>query len=100
MDIGFKSEGVIPARELSIRNDIHPEEIVSLGEHVEAQPQRGERCPQLMRHVSHHGLVPVHEGLQAGGHPVEVGGQPAHLGRACRGRRAGGEVPGTEPLRG
>jgi len=36
LDIGFKSEGVIPARELSIRNDIHPEEIVSLGDHVEA----------------------------------------------------------------
>ena len=36
LDIGFKSEGVIPARELSIRNDVHPEEIVSLGDHVEA----------------------------------------------------------------
>ena len=24
LDIGFKSEGVIPARELSIRNDVHP----------------------------------------------------------------------------
>jgi hypothetical protein len=32
LDIGFKSEGVIPARELSIRNDVDPEEIVSLGE--------------------------------------------------------------------
>ena len=32
MDIGYKSEGVIPARELSIRNDIDPNEIVSLGE--------------------------------------------------------------------
>ncbi len=36
LDIGFKSEGVIPARELSIRNDVVPEEIVSLGDHVEA----------------------------------------------------------------
>src|SRR5579862_7133574 len=36
LDIGFKSEGVIPARELSIRNDVAPDEIVSLGEHVEA----------------------------------------------------------------
>jgi small subunit ribosomal protein S1 len=36
LDIGFKSEGVIPARELSIRNDVHPEEIVSLGEEIEA----------------------------------------------------------------
>jgi small subunit ribosomal protein S1 len=36
LDIGYKSEGVIPARELSIRNDADPEEIVSLGDHVEA----------------------------------------------------------------
>jgi small subunit ribosomal protein S1 len=36
LDIGFKSEGVIPARELSIRNDVDPNEIVSLGDHVEA----------------------------------------------------------------
>ena len=36
LDIGFKSEGVIPARELSIRNDVDPSEIVSLGEEVEA----------------------------------------------------------------
>jgi len=36
VDIGYKSEGVIPVRELSIRNDVDPEEIVSLGEAVEA----------------------------------------------------------------
>jgi small subunit ribosomal protein S1 len=36
LDIGFKSEGVIPVRELSIRNDVDPEQIVSLGERVEA----------------------------------------------------------------
>ncbi len=36
LDIGFKSEGVIPSRELSIRNDADPSEIVSLGEVVEA----------------------------------------------------------------
>ncbi len=36
LDIGFKSEGVIPARELSIRNDVDPNEIVKLGDHVEA----------------------------------------------------------------
>src|SRR5579884_4352516 len=36
LDIGFKSEGVIPARELSIRNDADPEDIVSLGDPVEA----------------------------------------------------------------
>src|SRR4029077_2553144 len=36
LDIGFKSEGVIPSRELSIRHDVDPHEIVSLGEKIEA----------------------------------------------------------------
>src|SRR5687768_10611851 len=36
LDIGFKSEGVIPARELSIRHDVDPGEIVSLGDEIEA----------------------------------------------------------------
>ncbi|MHB8294288.1 MAG: 30S ribosomal protein S1 [Acidimicrobiales bacterium] len=36
LDIGFKSEGVIPAKELSIRHDVDPSEVVSLGEHVDA----------------------------------------------------------------
>jgi len=36
LDIGYKSEGVIPSRELSIRNDIDPSEVVSMGERVEA----------------------------------------------------------------
>ena len=36
LDIGYKSEGVIPSRELSIRNDVDPSEIVSLGETIEA----------------------------------------------------------------
>ncbi|MEY2419687.1 MAG: small subunit ribosomal protein [Actinomycetota bacterium] len=36
LDIGFKSEGVIPSRELSIRHDVNPSEIVSLGQQVEA----------------------------------------------------------------
>ena len=36
LDIGFKSEGVIPSKELSIRNDVDPAEVVSMGERVEA----------------------------------------------------------------
>jgi len=36
LDIGFKSEGVIPARELSIRHDLDPHEVVSVGEEIEA----------------------------------------------------------------
>lgn len=36
LDIGYKSEGVIPVRELSIRKDVDPSEIVSLGDTIEA----------------------------------------------------------------
>ena len=36
LDIGFKSEGVIPSRELSIRNDVNPEDVVHLGDTIEA----------------------------------------------------------------
>jgi small subunit ribosomal protein S1 len=36
LDIGFKSEGVIPARELSIRHDVDPADIVTVGDEVEA----------------------------------------------------------------
>ncbi len=36
VDIGFKSEGVIPSRELSIRKDADPSEVVSLGDKIEA----------------------------------------------------------------
>src|ERR1700759_3949672 len=35
-DIGYKSEGVIPANELSIRKSVDPGEEVSLGEEVDA----------------------------------------------------------------
>ena len=36
LDIGYKSEGVIPARELSIRKDVNPADVVSLGDQIEA----------------------------------------------------------------
>jgi small subunit ribosomal protein S1 len=36
LDIGYKSEGVIPSRELSIRNDVDPHDVVSLDEELEA----------------------------------------------------------------
>ncbi len=36
LDIGYKSEGVIPNRELSIRNEVDPSEVVSIGDEVEA----------------------------------------------------------------
>ncbi len=36
LDIGYKSEGVIPSRELSIRNNVDPSEIVKVGDPIEA----------------------------------------------------------------
>jgi small subunit ribosomal protein S1 len=36
VDIGYKSEGLIPANELSIRKGADPQEIVELGQHIEA----------------------------------------------------------------
>src|SRR6187431_1782848 len=36
LDIGYKTEGVIPSRELSIKHDVDPAEVVSVGEYVEA----------------------------------------------------------------
>ena len=36
LDIGYKTEGVIPSRELSIKHDVSPEEVVDLGEEIDA----------------------------------------------------------------
>ena len=36
LDIGYKTEGVIPSRELSIKHDVDPNEVVSVGDTVEA----------------------------------------------------------------
>src|ERR687892_2878744 len=36
VDIGYKSEGLIPANELSIRKGADPQEIVELGQHIKA----------------------------------------------------------------
>jgi small subunit ribosomal protein S1 len=36
LDIGYKSEGVIPSRELSIKHDVDPNEVVQVGDVIEA----------------------------------------------------------------
>ena len=36
LDIGYKTEGVIPSRELSIKHDVDPDEVVTVGDQVEA----------------------------------------------------------------
>ena len=36
LDVGYKTEGVIPSRELSIKHDVDPTEVVEVGDTVEA----------------------------------------------------------------
>ncbi len=36
LDIGYKTEGVIPSRELSIKHDVDPNQVVSVGDEIEA----------------------------------------------------------------
>src|SRR3954469_14556814 len=36
LDIGYKTEGVIPSRELSIKHDVDPNDVVKVGDTVEA----------------------------------------------------------------
>jgi small subunit ribosomal protein S1 len=36
LDIGYKTEGVIPSRELSIKHDVDPSEVVTVGDEIEA----------------------------------------------------------------
>lgn len=36
LDIGYKTEGVIPSRELSIKHDVDPDEVVEVGEQIDA----------------------------------------------------------------
>ena len=36
LDIGYKTEGVIPSRELSIKHDVDPNDVVAVGDKVEA----------------------------------------------------------------
>ncbi len=36
LDIGYKTEGVIPSRELSIKHDVDPKDVVGVGDEIEA----------------------------------------------------------------
>lgn len=36
LDVGYKTEGVIPTRELSIKHDVNPEDVVAVGDTIEA----------------------------------------------------------------
>ena len=36
LDVGYKTEGVIPSRELSIKHDVNPDDVVNVGDQIEA----------------------------------------------------------------
>lgn len=36
VDIGYKTEGIIPSRELSIKHDVNPKDVVKIGDKIEA----------------------------------------------------------------
>ena len=36
LDIGYKTEGVILSRELSIKHDVNPDDVVAVGDQIEA----------------------------------------------------------------
>ena len=42
LDIGYKTEGVIPSKELSIKHDVDPFEVVQVGDEIEALVQQKE----------------------------------------------------------
>ncbi len=42
LDIGYKTEGVIPSKELSIKHDVDPFDVVTVGDEVEALVQQKE----------------------------------------------------------
>lgn len=42
LDIGYKTEGVIPSKELSIKHDVDPAEVVQVGDEIEALVQQKE----------------------------------------------------------
>ncbi len=42
LDIGYKTEGVIPSKELSIKHDVDPHDVVSVGDEIEALVQQKE----------------------------------------------------------
>ena len=42
VDVGYKTEGVIPSKELSIRHDVAPEDLVHVGDEIEALVQQKE----------------------------------------------------------
>src|SRR6478672_7930538 len=60
LDIGYKTEGVIPSRELSIKHDVDPSEVVSVGDAVEALVlQKEDKEGGLILDIGLRGFLPA-----------------------------------------
>ena len=62
LDIGYKTEGVIPSKELSIKKDIAPEDVVEVGDTIEAlvvtkEDKDGLSFPRSVHSMSVHGAM-------------------------------------------
>jgi small subunit ribosomal protein S1 len=40
LDVGYKTEGVIPSRELSIKHDVNPDDVVNVGDQISRRRTR------------------------------------------------------------
>ena len=111
VDIGYKSEGVIPSTELSIRKSVDPSDEVSLGEEVDAlvltkEDQDGRLILSKKRARFEKAWRKIEAAAESGepvaGSVIEVvkGGLIIDLGRArLPARFAGRHPPGAKPRR-
>jgi small subunit ribosomal protein S1 len=73
VDIGYKTEGVVPAGELSIRGDVEPSDVVSVGDDVESLVlQKSDREGRLILSILRAGYERAWVTLQA----VKERGEP------------------------
>jgi len=83
VDIGYKSEGVIPIAELSIRRSVNPDEEVALGDEIDALVLQKEDTEGRLDPVQEAG--PLREGVEA--HRGRRRERRAGRGRGHRGRQ-------------
>ena len=106
LDIGYKTEGVIPSKELSIKHDVDPFEVVSVGDEVEALVQQKEdkegrlilskKRAQYERAWGTIEKIKEEDGVVTGHRHRGRQGRPDHRHRPARlpARVAGGDAPG------
>jgi small subunit ribosomal protein S1 len=60
LDVGYKTEGVIPSRELSIKHDVNPDDVVNVGDQIEALVlQKEDKEGRLILDIGLRGFLPA-----------------------------------------